>query len=134
LFRHDVVGEFSVAWLEPVKRFVMLYNSHKPRGITMRSAKTPWGPWSDATVIFDPWRDQAYGKFMHAPAKPAQKDDGLSDPRREREYGGEYGPYLMARFTTGDAGKCRAYFTMSTWNPYQVVVMQTDLKLESKPK
>lgn len=134
LFRHDVVGEFSVAWLEPVKRFVMLYNSHKPRGITMRSAKTPWGPWSDATVIFDPWRDQAYGKFMHAPAKPAQRDDGLSDPRREREYGGEYGPYLMARFTTGDAGKCRVYFTMSTWNPYQVVVMQTDLKLESKPK
>src|SRR5581483_4804765 len=52
LFRHDVVGEFSVAYLEPVKRYVTLYNATKPRGITLRSAPTPWGPWSEGTVIF----------------------------------------------------------------------------------
>jgi hypothetical protein len=43
LFRHDVVGEFSVAYLEPAQRYVMLYNSGEPRGITMRSAEAPWG-------------------------------------------------------------------------------------------
>jgi hypothetical protein len=69
---------------------------------------------------------------MHAPTKPPKKDDGLSDPKREREYGGEYGPYIMARFTAGAADKCRVYFTMSTWNPYQVVVMKSEFQLESK--
>jgi len=35
----------------------------------------------------------------------------------------------MAHFTSGFNGRCRIFYTMSTWNPYQVVVMQTDLKL-----
>ena len=133
LFRHEVVGEFSVAWIEPVKQFVMLYNSHKPRGIMMRSATSPWGPWSDTSTIFDPWRDKAYGKFMHAPAKTPGEGDTLSDPKREQEWGGEYGPYIMARFTTGSAGRCRIFYTLSTWNPYQVVVMQSELKLQARP-
>jgi hypothetical protein len=134
LFEHDVVGEFSVAHLKPVKRYVMLYNSEKPRGITMRSAEHPAGPRSDGTVVFEPWRDDGYGYFMHISAKNKDKKDSLSDPKREEEGGGEYGPYIMARFTNGADGRCRIYYTMSTWNPYQVVVMQTDLKFKAPPK
>jgi hypothetical protein len=67
LFHQDQVGEFSVAYLQPVQRYVMLYNAASPRGITMRSASAPWGPWSDGTVIFEPTRDHGYGEFMHAP-------------------------------------------------------------------
>ncbi len=125
LFRHDVIGEFSVAWLPPVKRYVLLYNSWKPRGIMMRSAESPWGPWSEGAVIFNPRRDKGFGQFMHT----ARKSDGLSDPRRENESGGEYGPYIMARFTTGTADRCRIYYTMSTWNPYQVVVMRSEVRI-----
>src|SRR5262249_31196766 len=65
LFHHDVVGELSVAYCAPLAHYVMLYNSSKPRGIVMRSAPHPWGPWSDATVIFDPGKDNGYGHFMH---------------------------------------------------------------------
>ena len=130
LFQHNVVGEFSVAYLAPVKRYVMLYNSEQPRGIMMRSAVSPCGPWSEAAVIFDPWRDQGYGHFMHISAKFKKRSDALSDSKREDEWGGEYGPYIMSRFTTGGDGKCRIYFTMSTWNPYQVVVMRSDLQLK----
>ncbi|HZA25856.1 MAG TPA: DUF4185 domain-containing protein, partial [Dehalococcoidia bacterium] len=129
LFRHDVVGEFSVAYLEPVQRYVMLYNSSAPRGITMRSAETPWGLWSEGTVVFEPWRDNGYGHFIHISAKFERQRDALSDPGRGNEWGGEYGPYIMARFTSGFDGWCRIYYTMSTWNPYQVVVMQSDLRL-----
>jgi hypothetical protein len=130
LFHHPVVGEFSVAYCRPVRRYVLLYNSPSPRGIVMRSAKTPWGPWSKGEVIFDPWRDRGYGNFMHIPtAFQTGKSDGLNDPGREAEWGGEYGPYLMARFTTGSAERCRLFYTLSTWNPYGVVVMQTDLRL-----
>jgi hypothetical protein len=133
LFSHNVVGELSVAYCGPLNQYVMLYNSTEPRGIVMRSAKEPWGKWSDATVIFDPWKDKGYGHFMHISEKSRPTADKLSDPGRDNEWGGEYGPFIMARYTTGEAGKCRIYFTMSTWNPYQVVVMQADLKLEPGP-
>jgi hypothetical protein len=133
LFRHDVVGEFSVAYLKPVKRYVMLYNSDKPRGITMRSAEQPAGPWSDGTVVFEPWSDDG-GHFMHISAKFKDKKDSLSDPKRQDEWGGEYGPFIMARFTSEVDGRCRIYYTMSTWNPYQVVVMRTDLELKGSAK
>jgi hypothetical protein len=54
----------------------------------------------------------------------------VSDPGHDNDWGGEYGPYIISRFTTGGNGACRIYYTMSTWNPYQVVVMQTDLALK----
>ena len=130
LFRHDEVGEFSVAYLQPVKRYVMLYNAGEPRGITLRSAEKPWGPWSEGAVVFEPWRDNGYGHFMHISAKAKEKRDALSDPKRDNEWGGEYGPYVMSRFTTGwRVRACRIYYTMSTWNPYQVMVMRSDLEL-----
>jgi len=132
LFHHPVVGEFSVAYCPPVRRYVLLYNSTSPRGIILRSAATPWGPWSEGEVIFDPWRDHGYGTFMHIPNTfKAKKSDSVNDPWRDNEWGGEYGPYVIARFTTGNARGCRIFYTMSTWNPYAVVVMQTDLKLEA---
>jgi len=134
LFRQDEVGEFSVAYLAPLKRYAMLYNAGNPRGITLRSAAAPWGPWSGGTIIFEPWRDHGYGHFMHISTKFKNMHDGLSDEKRAEEWGGEYGPYLMARFTSGSQGRCRIYYTMSTWNPYQVVVMHSDLKLRPEAK
>lgn len=54
--------------------------------------------------------------------------DGLSDPGLGDEPGGEYGPYIMARYTRKNGDICRIYYTLSTWNPYQVMVMRSDLK------
>jgi hypothetical protein len=132
LFPNNQIGEFSVAYLEPVKRYVMLYNSGRPRGIVMRSSLLPRGPWSDGVVIFDPARDNGFGHFIHVPPSVTGEHDGLSDPGQTEKHGGDYGPYVMARYTTGNAGGCRIYFTMSTWNPYAVMVMQSDLRL-AKP-
>ena len=133
LFRHEVIGELSIAYCKPIRRYVMLYNSAEPRGITMRSAETPWGPWSAGTIIFEPTRDNAYGHFMHMPSGSNPKGDTVSDLHRESLWGGEYGPFIMSRFTTGTDENCRIYYTMSTWNPYQVVVMRSDLKLLPLP-
>jgi hypothetical protein len=129
LFNQPQVGEFSVSYLKPVRRYVMLYNASEPRGITMRTAETPWGPWTVGRVVFEPDRDHGYGQFMHISSKFKKNADALSDPNRNEEWGGEYGPYIMSRFTTGADRDCRIYYTMSTWNPYQVMIMQSDLKL-----
>jgi hypothetical protein len=134
LFQQPQVGEFTVSYLQPLGRYVMLYNAAQPRGITLRSAATPWGPWSAGTVIFEPDRDNGYGHFMHISSKARKNADALSDPNREGEWGGEYGPYLMSRFTNRVDGNCRVYYTMSTWNPYQVMVMRSDLRLGSETK
>jgi hypothetical protein len=98
-------------------------------GITLRSAAAPWGPWSDGAVIFHPQRDGAYGRYMHVASRSGKEADNLSDRNREEKMGAEYGPYIMSRYTRATGQGCRVYFTMSTWNPYQVVVMQTDLTL-----
>ncbi|MBL8857271.1 MAG: DUF4185 domain-containing protein [Planctomycetes bacterium] len=126
LFDHPVVGELSVAWIAPLSRWVMLYNSSAPRGIVMRTAAAPWGPWSAPAVVFDPWLDKGYANFMHVDWKTARMDE-FHDKGQENKWGGEYGPYLIPRFTSGDAERCTLVFSMSTWNPYQVVLMATDV-------
>ncbi|HYC77853.1 MAG TPA: DUF4185 domain-containing protein [Planctomycetota bacterium] len=126
LFHHPVVGELSAAWCAPLGRWVMLYNASTPRGVVFRSAPAPWGPWSEAEVIFDPHRDAGYGVFLHADRRAAPLDV-FHDPGKENVWGGEYGPYLVDRFVRGDADRCTLVYTMSTWNPYQVVLMRSDV-------
>ena len=48
---------------------------------------------------------------------------------RTHEWGGEYAPYQYRHWAKGDeaAGSTTIYFNMSTWNPYQVVLMEAKL-------
>lgn len=126
LVDHREVGELSVAWCEPLKCWLMLYNSVNPRGILMRTAEQPWGPWSEAKMLFEPRKDGGYGKFMHIDWRD-EKVDSVHDAGRENEYGGEYGPYMIPRFFRGDSKEATIYFVMSTWNPYQVMLMRAKL-------
>jgi len=126
VFEHRQIGEFSVVWCEQLQHWLMLYNCGKPRGIVLRCARKPWGPWSDIQVIFTGARD-GYGKFIHSPLSRGGKGDGLSDPGREKVWGGGYAPYMLKRYFSGDAQRCTIYFTLSTWNPYQVVIMRADI-------
>ncbi len=131
LFNQPVVGELSVSYNSFINKWIMLYNSFMPtsRGINMRTADKPWGPWSEPQIIFHPWNDNGYCHFMHA-GFPHEKCDEVSDPGREKEYGGEYGPYQFEDFATGGGSSTTIYFTMSTWNPYTVVLMKAGLLSE----
>ena len=125
LFAHPEIGELSVTWNAPLHRWLLLYNAGSPRGINARVAARPWGPWSDPTVVFDPARaDTGYGALLHA--KDAA--DGLSDPGREHEWGGEYAPYVVDRYTRAlPGGRAAVYFVLSTWNPYNTLLMRARL-------
>jgi hypothetical protein len=131
LFQQPQVGELSAAFVSQLGVWLLLYNAGTPRGINARVAQFPWGPWSEPVIVFDP--ALGYGKFMHVKGA----NDGLSDPGREQDSGGEYGPYLIDRFTKAvpstDPNTLRAqiYFVLSTWNPYNTVLMTATLQLEA---
>jgi hypothetical protein len=121
LFDSSSVGEFSVCWNGFLQRWLMLYGSPNPRGIVCRSARAPWGPWDDGVVIFDPTADHGYGHFIHL-----DQHDAVSDPGRT-EPGGEYAPVFIPRFAKGTEGRSTIRYLMSTWNPYTVVMMESQL-------
>ncbi len=133
----DGMGELGVQWNPFVHRWVMLYNclnntAANPRGIYMRFAQQPWGPWSAPQTIFSPTRDHGYCYFMHRAVDSLSPTpcDNLSGPDRITEAGGDYGPYFISRFTTGDSvkGTTTFYFTLDTWNPYTQVIMKAALQ------
>jgi hypothetical protein len=130
------VGELSVRRFADVGLYFMAYNCDAPRGIHLRWARAPEGPWSDPLVIFDPGRDADHGyeHFIHARQSVAGHDDGRSEPARYDEWGGEYGPYLVPRwFAEEPGGVLTLAYTLSSWNPYQVHVLRTRVALEDTP-
>lgn len=130
VFDHPEVGEVSACYCEPLKKWMMFYNAGHPRGIQIRTADQATGPWSEPVMLFEPHK-QGYGKFMHISWR-SEKVDNVYDPGRENDWGGEYGPYIIPKFTKKTADGARIYFLMSTWNPYAVVLMRADLAFTNK--
>jgi hypothetical protein len=136
LFCSGCVGELNLRWNRFVGRWLLLYNSDTPNGIVMRSAPKPWGKWSGPVSVFDGGKHGGYGRFMHiawnAPNSPHDftHDDMFTEGEwRENEAGGVYGPYQIAPLARGEPGNwTQLYFTMSTWNPYQVMLMTARLQ------
>jgi hypothetical protein len=127
-FDQACLGEFSVEHNPFLKKWLLLYNCDSPRGINFRVSDTPWGDWSQPQVLFDPQRDAGYCAFIHQ-SFAIRQCDTLSDPGKENVSGGEYAPALISRFTTGDPTQTTIYFLMSTWNPYEVVLMKASLRV-----
>ncbi|MFL6495127.1 MAG: DUF4185 domain-containing protein, partial [Nitrososphaera sp.] len=133
LFPTGCAAELSVRWNYHLEKWIMLYNCElcNTRGVIVRLADTPWGPWSAPKIIFDP--EDGYGKFIHdEPGK-----DSLNDPTRDgnEDKGHEYGPYQMAPYSTGIKGRyTKIYFTLSTWNPYQVMQMSAIIPSEEEER
>jgi hypothetical protein len=129
------IGELSVQWNSFIQRWVMLYNCAdatptNPRGIYMRVAGEPWGPWSPPTTVFA--TKDGLCRFIHRASSSSEPPcDQLSTPDREGVEGGDYAPAIIGRFTKGGPATSSSsawttlYYTMSTWNPYQVVLMET---------
>jgi hypothetical protein len=78
--------------------------------------------------LFEPWNDGGYCHFMHT-SWAFRNCDSVQDPGRENDWGGEYGPYLFEDIHADTPSHVTFYFTMSTWNPYQVHIKRSDLRL-----
>ena len=155
---HECLGYYSVRYLGhdvlATPKWVMLYTcaQNTVRGVYMRSAPAPWGPWSTATRVLmnmDPQIypnvPEPYGRWMYLAASD-RRDAGFGpydDEKREiwappgglswavREKGGEYAPFLLpSRYATTAGSDTTLYYTLSTWNPYQTILMSLNVKLD----
>lgn len=136
LFTPGALGELSVRWVPDLGRYLMLTMAgpDDPLGaaVVLRTAVHPWGPWSPRVKLFD-W--VASGMCFDNPAErfikaSAGGDDPVGDAMfrgQANATGAAYAPYLFDARVEGD--RLRLRYTLSTWNPYQVVLMEHDLEL-----
>lgn len=89
----------------------------------MHWARRPYGPWSQGVLAFSV--NDGLGKFMHLPNADHTQEGFGAD--RSSELGGMYGPYQIPQYTGRTDRGAQIYFTMSTWNPYQVMLMAVDI-------
>ncbi len=141
------IGNISVSYAKELRLWLMTYDSQGQssngrRAVYFRYAEAPWGPWSDPQVIYDPC-DGGFGTFIHYdlknsdacstppmqtdPAGPMIGEEQGNDP--EKTPGTVFAPYMIERFTEVDGNTLKIYYTMSTWNPYTVVKMESDFAI-----
>jgi hypothetical protein len=126
----SALGELSVSWVPAIGRYLLLAMAgpEDPIGaaVFLRTAPSPWGPWSRRRQVFDWWldgggkRQGSTGHFIHEDGT----DDGVGDCIFDKQChsgGGAYAPYLHDVALDGDEMRLR--YTLSTWNPYQVMLM-----------
>ncbi|MET0340004.1 MAG: hypothetical protein ABW252_03345 [Polyangiales bacterium] len=153
---HDFVGQMSVAWVPSIRRFVMLYGGDSPPSfldlafgedaslvtwhplgpIHVRFAEQPWGPWTPPRTVFvagDVQRGTGQygpGGILHHP-RCTLPGCAPSEPVllwAAGEPGRLYGASIIEPWTESRAdGSVDLYWNLSTWNPYQVVLMKTHL-------
>lgn len=125
------VGAVSAHYDEILGAWVMAYGCAL-RSAEMRTAPTPWGPWSTPTTIFDSTRDGGYCEdggppgFMHDPTHNCPPE--VTDPGRDHELGVPYAPALIQRYTRGDSDHPILFYSISAWNPYNLMLMATELE------
>ena len=75
-------------------------------------------------------------KDQSAWAGPAGPVIGASAPFGHEAFttkGGAFAPEIIGRFSGSKDGRLRLLYTLSTWNPYAVVLMETDFTVVSSP-
>jgi hypothetical protein len=128
------IGEHSVTWNAPLHAWLLLYNCGL--AIEARAAPQPWGPWSAPIVMLSPAHDPGVAcTLVMRPAlcPPSQRNYWTPKPVP----GFFYAPFVLNRYTqdampAGQPSRATIYWLVSTWNPYNVVVMQSTLTTTSQ--
>jgi hypothetical protein len=137
IVKDGTLGDLSVTWCKDLNLWLMTYDRRSlPNGIVFSYSATPWGPWSQPQLIFNMLLNGALGKFIHDPhgnppdsvAGPVLLPRSRDDEQAVR--GAAYAPYVVERWTKLRGSELDVYFTMSTLNPYVVVLMKSRLQVE----
>lgn len=115
---------------------------HDPKGsLFVRFARQPWGPWTRPEPLLaagDLNRDSpAVDQYGRGGILAHTNCRGASCARFDPAYlldfpnnnnGVLYGPSIVDPWTTDREGATDLYWFVSTWNPYQVVLMKTTVR------
>lgn len=123
------IGNHSVLWNNTLRRFVLMWGN-----VQAAYSATPWGPWTNTTLIFDP--NSGWGtKLIHrSPGSPIArtsplvtiyKSDGTVANLNSGDTGFPYSPDQIDLPTVNSDGSVDIYYTMSTWNPYEAFLMKS---------
>jgi hypothetical protein len=154
----DIVSQMTVTWVPSLKKWVMFYGGDlaarafpiivgkdakvvpDPEGaLHVRYADQPWGPWSAPEQMFKAVDLQnpsagaaADGGILH---RPSCKGDACAphEPgyNNDAEIGALYSPAIIEPWTTvSESGAVDLYWAVSTWDPYQVMLMKSRLELK----
>lgn len=137
MFDSDGVGELGVQWIPEAEAWIAVYQRelHDAGGnivdnrIVLRSAAAPEGPWSDALTIID----------MADPAFQLAHCCGATCPGEQLlhcDVAGLYGAYplpLVRTTITADGPELEIPYVVSTWDPYNVVLMTMRVALAPAP-
>ena len=130
--------------------------SEATSGVYFTYAPQPWGPWSTPQRIFNECRDNALGNFifyyyantagntcpsaMPAGVTSAPNSAGPAGPTinpannpPQTTRGGGYAPQMIQRFTEIVGNTLKIFYTLSTWNPYTGVLIESDFTLAYGP-
>jgi hypothetical protein len=133
---NPTAGNVAISYSAELGLWLMTYDggrqSTATRGVYLAYAKDPWGPWATPVLIYNLPRDPGLGVFIHNPS--AVPNDGLNGPTigpndPVTTPGGPYAPSIIGRFTRISGNTLRIYFLLSTWNPYTVVKMRSELTI-----
>jgi uncharacterized protein (TIGR03437 family) len=155
---HPTIGNVTVSYSQALGLWLMMYDggrgSVSTTGIYFTSAPQPWGPWATPQLIFNDCRDNGFGNFVFyyyataaqndcpsampagvisAPnsAGPSGPTIGQTDPTTAR--GGAYAPAIVERFTILQGSSLKLFYMFATWNPYAVVMMESDFTITRGP-
>jgi hypothetical protein len=124
-------------------------------GVYFTYATAPWGPWATPQKIFNDCQNGALGSYMFyyarsnaangcptalppgtttfpASAGPAGPTIGPQVPPGNPPLttrAGAFAPEMIGRFTEIQGNTLKIYYTLSTWNPYAVVEMESDFQI-----
>jgi hypothetical protein len=135
----STVGNMTITYSADLGMWLMTYDGGRGNrataGAYLTYAKDPWGPWAEPILIYNNPRDPGLGLFIHNPT--IVPSDGLAGPTigdndPVTTPGGSYAPSLIERFTRVNGNTLRIYWLLSTWNPYTVVKMRSELTI-SRP-
>jgi hypothetical protein len=133
--RGGCVGEFSVTWNSTLRAWLMLY-ACRGGGVVARVAPAPWGPWSAPSLILGA-NDNLGCRLLMIQKGCRNRRDFWPGRSRAGDVvaGGTYAPFVLNRYTlpVADAAPGRGstiYWLISTWNPYEVTLMRTTLRVE----
>ena len=141
------IREFSVTYMEPIGLWLMVYcfagdNTllTGTRGIYCRQSAQPWGPWSlvgealpkNVVLTFNLgkiWTTALGAGYLHQKGSQDGLNivgDGVDPPAiHDDDWGGEYAANIIRRWSYVKANELTLRYSLSTWNPYQLILLES---------